>query len=72
MALNGGSKKFKLDKVMPHLAPPSKVVHIRNIPSHIPESDVVQLGLPFGKGQFRDQGDNVKKYEKLLLINITN
>jgi len=30
-------------------APPSRVVHIRNIHSSVTEADVIQLGLPFGR-----------------------
>ena len=29
--------------------PPSKVVHIRNIPSDVTETEVVHLGIPFGR-----------------------
>ena len=29
--------------------PPSRVVHIRSLPHEVAETDVVQLGMPFGK-----------------------
>lgn len=29
--------------------PPSRVVHIRSLPNDVSESDVIQLGMPFGK-----------------------
>lgn len=29
--------------------PPSRVVHIRSLPNDAAETDVVQIGLPFGK-----------------------
>lgn len=28
---------------------PSKVIHIRNIPNDITESEIIQLGVPFGQ-----------------------
>ena len=40
-----GRKKARL----PSPNGPSRVVHIRNISSGIDETDVIQLGLPFGK-----------------------
>lgn len=42
--LDMDAKKVKLD------APsPSRVLHIRNVPSDSSESEIIQLGLPFGK-----------------------
>ncbi|CAG5128613.1 unnamed protein product, partial [Candidula unifasciata] len=40
------AKKAKLDGSTSH---PSRVVHVRNLPLEAGETDVVQLGLPFGK-----------------------
>ena len=28
---------------------PSRVVHLRSLPNEVSETDVVQLGMPFGK-----------------------
>lgn len=45
MAANGGdSKKQRLDD-----PPPSRVLHIRKLPSEVSETEVIALGLPFGK-----------------------
>jgi len=41
---NNDSKKIKLAQ-----NPPSKVVHIRNIPSDVTETEIVHLGIPFGR-----------------------
>jgi len=41
---NNDSKKIKLAQ-----NPPSKVVHIRNIPSDVSETEIVHLGIPFGR-----------------------
>lgn len=38
------AKKLKVDQ-----SPPSKVCHIRSLPNDITDSDVVQLGIPFGR-----------------------
>ncbi|KAF4086497.1 hypothetical protein AMELA_G00107150 [Ameiurus melas] len=47
-AANGNdSKKFKGDVRSPGV--PSRVVHVRKLPSDINESEVISLGLPFGK-----------------------
>lgn len=44
-AANGSdSKKQRLDE-----APPSKVLHIRKLPNEVSETEVIALGLPFGK-----------------------
>uniref|UniRef100_A0A3P8WKY0 Polypyrimidine tract binding protein 2b n=1 Tax=Cynoglossus semilaevis TaxID=244447 RepID=A0A3P8WKY0_CYNSE len=45
MTANGSdSKKQRLDE-----APPSKVLHIRKLPNEVSETEVIALGLPFGK-----------------------
>uniref|UniRef100_A0A3Q3IMU2 RRM domain-containing protein n=1 Tax=Monopterus albus TaxID=43700 RepID=A0A3Q3IMU2_MONAL len=45
MAANGSdSKKQRLDE-----SPPSRVLHIRKLPSEVSETEVIALGLPFGK-----------------------
>lgn len=41
------SKKFKGDIRSPGV--PSRVVHVRKLPSDINEAEVISLGLPFGK-----------------------
>uniref|UniRef100_A0A8C5G051 RRM domain-containing protein n=1 Tax=Gouania willdenowi TaxID=441366 RepID=A0A8C5G051_GOUWI len=42
---NGGdSKKQRLDE-----SPPSRVLHIRKLPNEVSETEVIALGLPFGK-----------------------
>ncbi|XP_034531260.1 polypyrimidine tract-binding protein 1-like isoform X3 [Notolabrus celidotus] len=47
-AANGNdSKKFKSDARSPGV--PSRVVHVRKLPSDINEAEVIGLGLPFGK-----------------------
>lgn len=47
-AANGNdSKKFKGDVRSPGV--PSRVVHVRKLPSDINEAEVISLGLPFGK-----------------------
>ncbi|XP_011310461.1 polypyrimidine tract-binding protein 1 isoform X6 [Fopius arisanus] len=40
-------KKAKLDKS--HNGKPSKVIHIRNISSDVVESEIIHLGMPFGR-----------------------
>ncbi|XP_043239664.1 polypyrimidine tract-binding protein 2-like isoform X5 [Amphibalanus amphitrite] len=40
---NNDAKKVKLDNK------PSRVVHIRNIPNEVSETEVIHLGIPFGK-----------------------
>lgn len=35
--------------VTPVTTKPSKVVHIRNIPSDVSETEIVHLGIPFGR-----------------------
>ncbi|KAI5099293.1 polypyrimidine tract binding protein 1a isoform X1, partial [Silurus meridionalis] len=47
-AANGNdSKKFKGDVRSP--SAPSRVIHVRKLPSDINEAEVISLGLPFGK-----------------------
>ncbi|XP_030640295.1 polypyrimidine tract-binding protein 1b isoform X1 [Chanos chanos] len=47
-AANGNdSKKFKGDIRSPGI--PSRVIHLRKLPSDITEAEVISLGLPFGK-----------------------
>jgi len=41
---NVDSKKLKIENNVP-----SKVVHLRNVPQDVSESEIIQLGLPFGK-----------------------
>ncbi|XP_054607357.1 polypyrimidine tract-binding protein 2 isoform X3 [Nothobranchius furzeri] len=44
-ASNGSdSKKLKVDA-----APPSRVLHIRKVPSEVSDAELIALGLPFGK-----------------------
>lgn len=38
------SKKQRLDE-----SPPSRVLHIRKLPNEVTETEVIALGLPFGK-----------------------
>ena len=38
------SKKQRLDE-----SPPSRVLHIRKLPNEVSETEVIALGLPFGK-----------------------
>lgn len=48
LAANGNdTKKFKGDVRSPGV--PSRVVHVRKLPSDINEAEVIALGLPFGK-----------------------
>ncbi|CAL8276892.1 unnamed protein product [Lota lota] len=45
MTANGSdSKKQRLEE-----SPPSRVLHIRKLPSEVSETEVIALGLPFGK-----------------------
>jgi len=37
------AKKIKIEN------PPSRVVHIRSLPNDVSETDIIQLGMPFGK-----------------------
>ncbi|XP_037910606.1 polypyrimidine tract-binding protein 1 isoform X1 [Hermetia illucens] len=45
------TKKAKLDSnsVLGGVGKPSRVIHLRNIPSESGEADVIQLGVPFGR-----------------------
>lgn len=68
VANGNDSKKFKGD--MRGLGAPSKVLHIRRLPSDATETEVIGLGLPFGdvtnllmlkaKNQVRNTGFNVR------------
>nr|CAH7725533.1 unnamed protein product [Callosobruchus chinensis] len=40
------AKKVKLEQ---NVGKPSRVIHIRNIPSDVSEAEVIHLGLPFGR-----------------------
>ncbi|ROL44768.1 Polypyrimidine tract-binding protein 2 [Anabarilius grahami] len=45
---NGGdSKKLRVEDSMD--SPPSRVIHIRKLPNEVSETEVIALGLPFGK-----------------------
>ncbi|EEB19455.1 Polypyrimidine tract-binding protein, putative [Pediculus humanus corporis] len=44
---NNDAKKVKLDKNQN--VKPSKVIHIRNIPSDVSEPEIIHLGIPFGR-----------------------
>ena len=44
---NNEAKRVRLDQSSPN--PPSKVIHIRNIPSEVTEAEVIHLGIPFGR-----------------------
>ncbi|XP_041357370.1 polypyrimidine tract-binding protein 1-like isoform X10 [Gigantopelta aegis] len=45
--ITNDAKKVKLDENQ--LNGPSRVVHIRSLPHDVTETDIVQLGMPFGK-----------------------
>ena len=45
---NNDAKRAKLDKQGAN-NPPSRVIHIRNIPSDVSEAEVIHLGIPFGR-----------------------
>lgn len=44
LANGSDSKKQRLDE-----SPPSRVLHIRKLPNEVSETEVIALGLPFGK-----------------------
>uniref|UniRef100_A0A8C7MJJ3 Polypyrimidine tract binding protein 2b n=1 Tax=Oncorhynchus kisutch TaxID=8019 RepID=A0A8C7MJJ3_ONCKI len=44
---NDSSKKLRVEDRME--SPPSRVLHIRKLPSEVSETEVIALGLPFGK-----------------------
>lgn len=47
-AANGNdSKKLRVEDRMD--CPPSRVIHIRKLPNEVSETEVIALGLPFGK-----------------------
>lgn len=41
------SKKLRVEDGMDN--PPSRVIHIRKLPNEVSETEVIALGLPFGK-----------------------
>ena len=45
---NNDAKRVKLDK-QGSTTTPSRVIHIRNIPSDVTEAEVIHLGIPFGR-----------------------
>ena len=45
---NSEAKRAKLDGAMKQ-NPPSRVIHIRNIPSDVTEAEIIHLGIPFGR-----------------------
>lgn len=45
---NNEAKRAKLDANMKQ-NPPSRVIHIRNIPSDVTEAEIIHLGIPFGR-----------------------
>ncbi|KPP77699.1 polypyrimidine tract-binding protein 2-like [Scleropages formosus] len=48
MEANGNdSKKLRVEERMD--CPPSRVIHIRKLPNEVSETEVIALGLPFGK-----------------------
>ncbi|XP_067677610.1 polypyrimidine tract-binding protein 2-like isoform X8 [Haliotis asinina] len=46
--ISNDAKKVKLDQTNNTNAP-SRVIHIRSLPNDVAETDIVQLGLPFGE-----------------------
>ncbi|XP_070974090.1 polypyrimidine tract-binding protein 2-like isoform X1 [Oncorhynchus clarkii lewisi] len=44
---NDSSKKLRVEDRME--SPPSRVLHIRKLPSEVSETEVIALGIPFGK-----------------------
>ncbi len=44
---NSDAKRAKLDTMKP--GNPSRVIHIRNIPSDVTEAEIIHLGIPFGR-----------------------
>jgi polypyrimidine tract-binding protein 1 len=44
---NSEAKRAKLDTMKQN--PPSRVIHIRNIPSDVTEAEIIHLGIPFGR-----------------------
>lgn len=47
VANGNDNKKFKGDEKMENT--PSRVLHIRKLPGEVTETEVIALGLPFGK-----------------------
>lgn len=48
-ALDGASNGSDSKKLRVEEAPPSRVLHIRKLPNEASETEVIALGLPFGK-----------------------
>lgn len=46
---NGSSSNNGDDMLQENNTKPSRVVHIRNIPSDVTETEIVHLGIPFGR-----------------------
>ena len=48
---NNDAKRAKLDGAGGGMKPnnPSRVIHIRNIPSDVSEAEIIHLGIPFGR-----------------------
>lgn len=46
---NNDAKRVKLDTKQGGSNAPSRVIHIRNIPSDVTEAEVIHLGIPFGR-----------------------
>ena len=44
---NNEAKRVKLDHMKGNA--PSRVIHIRNIPSDVTEAEIIHLGIPFGR-----------------------
>lgn len=49
LALDGASNGSDSKKLRVEEAPPSRVLHIRKLPNEASETEVIALGLPFGK-----------------------
>uniref|UniRef100_A0A1A7Z9E9 Polypyrimidine tract binding protein 2a n=1 Tax=Nothobranchius furzeri TaxID=105023 RepID=A0A1A7Z9E9_NOTFU len=47
--LNGASNGSDSKKLKVDAAPPSRVLHIRKVPSEVSDAELIALGLPFGK-----------------------
>uniref|UniRef100_A0A1A8N5W5 Polypyrimidine tract binding protein 2a n=1 Tax=Nothobranchius rachovii TaxID=451742 RepID=A0A1A8N5W5_9TELE len=47
--LNGASNGSDSKKLKVDAAPPSRVLHIRKVPSEVSDAELITLGLPFGK-----------------------
>lgn len=49
LTLDGASNGSDSKKLRVEEAPPSRVLHIRKLPNEASETEVIALGLPFGK-----------------------